>query len=54
MVLSFRKIRRKFPKGIFRIQYEEMLDPDMRLSILSRLVKFIGEQNVICVCVCND
>jgi hypothetical protein len=46
MLSAFRKIQRKLPKGIFSIQYEDMLDPDLRLSILSKLVEFIGKQNI--------
>jgi hypothetical protein len=54
MVLSFREVRRTLPEGTFRLQYEKMLDPDLRLSILSRLIEFIGEQNVISEGICHD
>jgi len=44
MVLSFREVRRTLHKGTFSVQYEKMLDPDLRLGILSSLIEFIGKQ----------
>ena len=42
-IKDFRLVRRTLPKqNIFNIQYEDMLDEDMRLSILKRLVDFVG------------
>lgn len=43
--MYFREIRRALPKeDIFSIEYENMLDEDLRLSILSRMIHFIGKQ----------
>lgn len=43
MVMYFREVRRALPKeDIFSIEYENMLDEDLRLSILSRMIHFIG------------
>lgn len=45
MILFFREIRRTLPtEDIFTLQYENMLDQDVRLSILSRMIDFIGKQ----------
>lgn len=43
-VVAFRQVRRTLPKeDVFNLKYEDMLDEDMRLSILLRLMNFIGE-----------
>ena len=43
MVVDFRNVRRTIPKGdFFNIYYEDMLDQDKRVSIMTRLVDFIG------------
>lgn len=42
-VKDFREVRRALPReNVFNIQYEDMLDEDMRVRILERLVDFIG------------
>jgi hypothetical protein len=42
-VEDFRAVRRKLPEGsIFNLQYEKWLNEDVRLSVLGRLVDFIG------------
>lgn len=43
--MFFREIRRTLPtEDIFTLQYENMLDQDLRLGILSRMIDFIGKQ----------
>lgn len=51
---DFRALRRKLPKtDIFNLSYENWLDEGMRLSVLGRLVEFIGAFCAcVCVCVC--
>ena len=45
MVKSFREVRRALPaEDIFTLQYENMLNQDLRLSILSRMIDFIGKR----------
>lgn len=42
-VVAFRAVRRQLPKqAVFNLQYENWLDEGKRLSILGRLVDFIG------------
>lgn len=42
-IKAFREVRRALPKeNIFNLRYEDMLDEDIRLGILKRLVEFIG------------
>lgn len=46
-IKAFREVRRALPKeNIFNIQYEDMLDENMRLSILKRLLDFVGASGV--------
>lgn len=43
-VVAFRQVRRTLPKeSVFNLKYEDMLDEDIQLSILQRLMNFIGE-----------
>jgi hypothetical protein len=59
-VRDFRALRRALPKAdIFNLQYEDWQDEGKRLSVLGRLVEFIGAWIlceaigcVVCVCVC--
>lgn len=50
-VVAFRAVRRRLPpNSVFNLQYEDWLDEGRRLSVLGRLVDFIGK---LCGCVCD-
>lgn len=48
MIRSFKTVRQTLPeKNIYSMYYEDMLDQDMRMNILSNITDFIGKRAIV-------